>query len=172
MRARAEWKSGEDREYYTDGSMAYVNNSLYATASNKTMYENSFLQKNTYYLSTGIARTTAKSSLQIESYTSLPAEDEAILSTLSCSGDKERLINFILNERTRELNGEWNRWEELSRTKTLVKRAKAFNPQASTNVSDKHILRPIPQTFIDGLLNDDGSNLTTEQKAALQNPGY
>ena len=172
LRARAEWKSGEDREYYTDGSMAYVNNSLYATASNKTMYENSFLQKNTYYLSTGIARTTAKSSLQIESYTSLPAEDEAILSTLSCSGDKERLINFILNERTRELNGEWNRWEELSRTKTLVKRAKAFNPQASTNVSDKHILRPIPQTFIDGLLNDDGSNLTIEQKAALQNPGY
>lgn len=55
LRARAECKSGEDREHYTDRSMAYVNNSLYATASNKTMHENSFLQKNTYYLSTFIA---------------------------------------------------------------------------------------------------------------------
>jgi SusD family. len=91
---------------------------------------------------------------------------------LNCSGDKERMINFILDERTRELNGEFNRWEELSRTKTLVKRAKVFNAQASANVAEKHLLRPIPQTFIDGLLNEDGSNLTTEQKAALQNPGY
>jgi hypothetical protein len=172
LRGRAQWKAGEDREYYTDGSMAYVKNTLYATPSNKTMYDNSFLRKNTYYLSTGVARTTAASSLQISSYSALPAEDEAILSALNCSGDKERMINFILDERTRELNGEFNRWEELSRTKTLVKRAKVFNAQASTNVAEKHLLRPIPQTFIDGLLNEDGSNLTTEQKAALQNPGY
>lgn len=172
LRKRAEWKAGEDREYYTDGSMAYVNNSLYATESNKKMYEYSFIQKNTYYLSTGIAKTTSASDLQIASYSQLPADDEAILTTLQCSGDKDRMINFILNERTRELNGEWNRWEELSRTKTLVKRAKAFNPEAAANVADKHILRPIPQTFIDGLLNEDGSILSKEQQDALQNPGY
>lgn len=136
------------------------------------MYTYSNLWKNSYYLSTGIATTTDASNLQITSYTSLPAEDEAILTALSISGDKDRMINFILNERTRELNGEWDRWEELSRTKTLVKRAKAFNSEAATNVADKHMLRPIPQTFIDGLLNADGSNLTSDQKAALQNPGY
>lgn len=172
LRARAQWKTGEDREYYTDGSMAYPKNSLYTDATNKANYTNSFIQKNTYYLSTGIAKTTAASDLQIATYTSLPAEDEAILSSLGCSGDKDRMINFILDERTRELNGEWNRWEELSRTKTLIKRAKAFNSEAAPNITDKHFLRPIPQTFIDGLLNPDGSNLTDAQKAALQNPGY
>ena len=32
---------------------------------------------------------------------------EAILSAMGVNGDKDRLINFILNERTRECLGEW-----------------------------------------------------------------
>ena len=82
------------------------------------------------------------------------------------------MLNFIFNERTRELNGEWNRWEELSRAGLLIKRAKAFNPQAAPNITDKHVLRPIPQTFIDGLTQDDGSPLTEDQKKSFQNPGW
>ncbi|MNY11476.1 hypothetical protein D3C86_1445070 [compost metagenome] len=55
----------------------------------------------------------------------------------------------------------------------LIKRAKAFNAEAATNITaNKHELRPIPQSFIDGLLNEDGSNLSAAQKAEWQNPGY
>ncbi len=184
LRARAQWQSGEDREYYVDGSIAFENNTTAsatlgkckdasgAKINNLQAYKYSFVQKNTYYLSTGIDRTTAASDLQIADYNNLPAEDEAVLSAMGVSGTKERLINFILNERTRECLGEWNRWEELSRTKTLVQRAKLFNSEAATNVAEKHLLRPIPQGFIDALQNEDGTNLSDADKAAWQNPGY
>lgn len=172
LRARAQWKAGEDRSAYTDGTAAFENNTtLYAIEANKVYYK-AFSKTSSYYLSTGIESTTSASDLQISSYSSLPAEDESILAKLGVTGDKDRMINFILNERTRELNGEWVRWEDLSRTKTLVKRAKSFNEEAAQFVSEKHFLRAIPQSFIDGMLNDDGSNLSAEQKAAWQNPGY
>jgi len=190
LRARAQWKNGENREYYTDGSMAFLkadggdeDNSTAANNSNckneggKTMTQTeafyaSHLHKNSYYLSTGIEKTTEASDLQIKSYTQLPAEDEAILAELGCTSDYDRMLNFVFNERTRELLGEWNRWEELSRTGLLVKRARAFNPEATGIQANKHELRPIPQKFIDALQNEDGTNLSDEQKKAWQNPGY
>ena len=170
---------------FIDGSLAFESNTTGSgtlkkckAANGKTNITNleawkySHPWKNSYYLSTGIERTTAASNLQIQSYTQLPAEDEAILSAIGCSGDKDRMINFIMNERTRELLGEWNRWEELSRTNLLIRRAKAFNPEAKGITAGKHELRPIPQTFIDGLQHEDGSNLSDAEKAAWQNPGY
>lgn len=174
VRERAQWKSGENRSFYSDGSQAFESNSL-NTGSNQTNYVNSNLNMNTYYLSNpNLAVTTAASDLTLKTFpNNLPAEDEAILTTLGISGESDRALHFILNERSRELLGEWQRWETLSRTNTLVKRAKAFNPEAAANIKEnKHELRPIPQTFIDGLLNDDGSNLSDEQKRAWQNSGY
>ena len=184
LRARGQWKAGEDREAYVDGSIAFESNSTATATSgcvdennkkltNQQVYQYSHPWKSSYYLSTGIERTTDASSLQIASYSQLPAEDEAILQVLGCSGDYDRMLNFVFNERTRELLGEWNRWEELSRAGLLVKRAKAFNPQAAPNITaGKHELRPIPQAFIDALQNEDGTNLSDAQKAAWQNPGY
>ena len=191
LRARAQWKKGEDRSWYTDGSMAFSkadggmqdnsiagNNSNTKDANGKTLtlaeaYGNSMIHHSTYYLSTGIDVTTDPSDLQIASYTQLPAEDEEILAAIGASGDYDRMLNFIFNERTRELLGEWNRWEELSRAGLLVKRAKAFNPEARANITaGKHELRPIPQAFIDALQNEDGSNLSDAEKKAWQNPGY
>jgi hypothetical protein len=192
LRARGQWKNNEDRSYYTDGSMAFLkadggmtDNSTAAatsvkknkdkagnTLSNTDAYYASMTHKNTYYLSTGIAETKEASDLQIKSYTQLPAEDEAILATIGASSDYDRMLNFIFNERTRELLGEWNRWDELSRTGLLVKRAKAFNPEAAPNVQDRHMYRPIPQKFIDTLQNEDGTNLSDADKKAWQNPGY
>ena len=172
IRARAQWKQGENRSYYIDGSQAFETNSL-NTGSAATNYENAHLMMNTYYLSNPNQPVTFDASnLTNWDWNNLPAEDEAIIAKLGVSGEKERAIEFILNERTRELIGEWQRWETLSRTKRLVSRAKAFNPEAASNVQDRHNYRPIPQTFIDGLLNEDGSNLSEAQQKAWQNPGY
>ena len=174
VRQRAQWKNGENRSFYIDGSQAFENNTL-NTGSSAQNYINSNLNINTYYLSNPtLDVTTASSDLTLKSFPSnLPAEDEAILSQLGVSGDYQRALHFILNERTRELIGEWQRWETLSRTGTLIQRTKAFNVEAASNIkANKHEYRPIPQSFIDGLLNEDGTNLSAEQKKAWQNPGY
>lgn len=190
LRKRAEWKAGEDREYYVDGTIAFKSNSTASDEcaksnkdangnkmTNQQAFEYSFLQKNTYVLSTGVKRPAEgekwnASSLQISSWNNLPAEDMAILSKMGLDGSTmEGKVNFILNERTRELLGEWNRWDELSRTKQLYKRAKLFNPE-TTNIQEYHNLRPIPQAFLDGLTNDNGKPLSDQEKKDMQNPGY
>lgn len=172
IRNRAAWKAGENRSYYIDGCDAFVNNSAY----DEERHLNTNLHMNTYYLSNpGLEVTTEASDLALASFpNNLPAEDEAVMAKLGVSSDKDRAINFILNERTRELAGEWMRWEDLSRTGTLGLRYKAFHPDAGLGnfVEGKHELRPIPQSFIDGLLHEDGTNLTDAEKAAWQNPGY
>jgi hypothetical protein len=101
----------------------------------------------------------------------LPAEDDAVITKLGYSSDYDRMLCLVLNERTRELCGEFLRWEDLSRTKTLIARAKAYNPEAGANIQDKHLLRPIPQTFLDAVFAS-GAPLTASQKQTMQNPGY
>lgn len=60
-------------------------------------------------------------------------------------------IDFILDERARELVGEVNRWMDLKRTGKLVERTLAHNPHAALHntLSAKHRLRPIPQYEVD-----------------------
>jgi hypothetical protein len=72
-------------------------------------------------------------------------------------------VDFILDERSRELYGEWMRYHDLVRTKSLVRRVKAWNHEAGPNVKDFHALRPIPQSQIDR---------TVEGPKFAQNPGY
>lgn len=64
-------------------------------------------------------------------------------------------IDFILKERARELTGEHMRWVDLKRTGKLTKAyLDQTNPIAGTNFVDgKHIVRPIPRSFLDAISN-------------------
>jgi len=61
-------------------------------------------------------------------------------------------LDFILDERARELAGEHVRWFDLKRTGKLVDRIHTYNPDV-TQVKEFHRLRPVPQTQIDALTN-------------------
>ncbi|MEA9415322.1 RagB/SusD family nutrient uptake outer membrane protein [Flavobacterium sp. PL02] len=70
-------------------------------------------------------------------------------------------INTILDERGRELLGEYHRWFDLKRTGTLVQRTVLFNPKVtSANAfngqnGNLKVLRPIPQAALDLNRNND-----------------
>ena len=72
-------------------------------------------------------------------------------------------LDFILEERSRELFGEDVRWWDLSRTKKLVERVQLYNTEASAGVQPYNMLRPIPQSQID---------LVTDGPKYPQNQGY
>lgn len=166
VRNRGAYQSGEDRSYYTDGAEAYTTSEF-----SQPFESNSYMNENSYYESNNIPVVTTATDLTITSSASLPAEDEAIITKLGYASEYDRMLCLVLNERTRELCGEWHRWEDLSRTLTLVDRAKAYNPEAAPNIQEYHVLRPIPQTFLDGVYTE-GSPLSADQKGAMQNPGY
>ncbi|WP_460684886.1 RagB/SusD family nutrient uptake outer membrane protein [Niabella aquatica] len=72
-------------------------------------------------------------------------------------------LDYILDERARELAGEQTRWLDLVRTNKLLERVRLHNPDASVNIKDIHTLRPIPQSQIDRIITGD---------KYPQNPGY
>ncbi len=172
VRARAQFKAGEDRAAYKDGGAAVLTNSNAPKNADGSLI-NSNSTSNSYYESLNIPVTTAASDITTGiTPASLPAVDEAIITKLGLSSAYDRMMCFLLDERSRELYGELFRWEDLARTKTLLTRAKNFNEGAVAAIQDKHYLRPLPQTFLDNITNAEGHALTADEKAAMQNPGY
>ncbi len=172
VRKRAAFKAGEDRAAYADGAAAFV----VSTAGQSTSI-NSYITENSYYESTGITATTAATALDITNSNNLPAQDVAVINKLGYTSMYDKMLCLVLNEKTREMCGEFHRWEDLARTKTLLARAKAYNlptpgtTGASANIKDYHLVRPIPQTFLDGITKN-GIPLTGAEKQAMQNTGY
>jgi hypothetical protein len=86
-----------------------------------------------------------------------PGKKDAMLITAD-----QMSFEMIIEERARELAGEQMRWLDLKRWGLLVERVKKYNPQAAVNITDKHFVRPIPQTQID----------RSAKGAFAQNPGF
>ena len=209
LRDRAEYKAGEERDAYMDGGMAYLT-SIYRTSIKGFEESCAFYPMNSYYYSLGgwddadyRALTNAQASeLPAVTSSNYPEEDLYIMDRLAeinpayASDQYTRAMCYLLNEKSREMYGEYKRWMDLARTKTLEDRL-VFNDQAwSTELTDitgsktavngvtyatnntggsfraeKHYYRPIPQTFLDNI-TAGGAALDADQKAAMQNPGY
>jgi hypothetical protein len=89
----------------------------------------------------------------------------------SAASTESRFIHFMLNERTRELCGEFYRWEDLVRTETFYERTKQFNPDISGSFAEFHKLRPIPLLQMIAQ-TQNGKPMSSTDMAAYQNPGY
>lgn len=181
LRERAGYAAGEDRSVNVDGGQAYKNNS-YCTGKGGGYSAAGaiYSETNTYYESNNIAETTASSKNamklnSVEDVYNSPTE-QRIYQALKCTTNAQKMMCFLLDERTRELCGETLRWEDLARTRTLDARWHAFNDGVSRGMGDfkaeKHYYRPIPQSFLDGITTENGAGLTAEEKQAMQNPGY
>lgn len=84
-------------------------------------------------------------------------------------------IEYILDERLREYWGEGYRWFDLARTQTWEKLAGVYHiadangreaKEVKRDIKKHYYLRPIPQGQLDAL------QMSEEEKAAFQNPGY
>lgn len=203
LRDRAQFKAREARDAYVDGGNAYHYNS-YKSGLKGFTANCSFYPMNSYYYSVGgwddesvrESKNAVASVLPTVTLASLPKEDAAIIDKLGYSSDYDKAMCYLLNEKSREMYGEYLRWMDLARTMTLEKRL-VFNDQAySKNLTDitghktdmsgttyaesanggsfkasVHYYRPIPQVFLDNITKD-GKPLTADEKAAMQNPGY
>ena len=93
-----------------------------------------------------------------------------LTSTTPSLADFDEGINFLLEERSRELCGEYMRWFDLARTRNssgesmLYYRLTTLTPDipCKNTIQKHHILRPVPQ--------DSQIDLTTNEFP--QNPGY
>ena len=203
LRDRAQYKAGEKRDAYVDGGNGYHYNT-YKSSLSGFQANCAFYPYNSYYYSLGgwddaavrTATNAMASVLPVVTEGNYPKEDQAIMAKLGYSTAFDKAMCYLLNEKSREMYGEYHRWMDLARTKTLEKRL-VFNDQANSKTltditgstkdltgttyatSDngasfnpaKHYYRPIPQDFLDNIYKD-GKPLTADEKQALQNPGY
>jgi ketosteroid isomerase-like protein len=151
LRERAGYKTGEDRSKNVDGGQAYKNNPYCSGKGGGHSSEGAiYWEENTYYESNNIEQETTastKTTMKLNSVADVynSTVDTPIYNELGCTSNADKMMCFLLNERTRELCGELQRWEDLARTKTLDARWHKFNDGASRGLgefkSEKHYYR-------------------------------
>ncbi len=105
------------------------------------------------------------------------AKQEDNSATMVAATPSTITIDYLLDERSREFYGEGYRWFDLVRTQTWKERAGSYEicgtaygdhtPKTVTReILDFLYLRPIPTGQLEGL------EMTAEEKAVYQNPGY
>lgn len=108
-----------------------------------------------------------KAAAMINTLRSRPGTVKSGYETAMTVSSGDMTIGFILDERAREMAGEYVRWTDLKRTHKLVEYVTAYNEDGITDADMKgddgnyKFLRPIPQTAID-----------RNQADVEQNPGY
>lgn len=185
LRRRAAYKAGEDRGKHVDGGQAYKNNpSCVGKGGGVSADGAAYFETNTYFESNKLEGQEAAINAQSSTSALLLSDVNDVLNSTIDNAIYEALtektnfgndvtfakvMNFILNERTRELCGELQRWPDLARCKALKGRWEAFNDgcvrEGKSKFEDYMYLRPIPQTaYIDAI--------TTPDASSQQNPGY
>ena len=177
MRAATRYKLyGEDE--YTDAMFPNLNKYLDPTRTSTNQEEGQrdhpiFRLANTYLMLAEVLIRQGKVNEglvwlnKVRTRAAKPGFEAAMQVTaadLSTSSSGTDPIEFILDERARELTGETTRWFDLKRTGRLVgtlSRVKKWNVAAAANIQDFHALRPLPNVEI---LNSTGN--------MKQNPGY
>lgn len=108
-----------------------------------------------------------KAANMITALRSRPGTIKTGFETVMTVSADDMTIDFILDERAREMAGEYVRWTDLKRTHKLVEYVTTFNEDGISEADLKgddgnyKFLRPIPQTAID-----------RNQADVNQNPGY
>jgi len=135
-------------KFYDPNATWPGNNTQYTSTRDIFLFRlaDTYLMAAEAYLKTGDNAKAAERINAVRRRAALPGMESAMKVNAS---DVD--IDFILDERARELVGEYKRWMDLKRTGKLIERTlKHNNLAARDNSMDSHILvRPIPQTVID-----------------------
>ena len=115
LRERAGYKTGEDRSKNVDGGQAYKNNPYCSGKGGGHSSEGAiYWEENTYYESNNIEQETTastKTTMKLNSVADVynSTVDTPIYNELGCTSNADKMMCFLLNERTRELCGELQR---------------------------------------------------------------
>jgi starch-binding outer membrane protein, SusD/RagB family len=164
-------KSAIDRQFYFPITKKYMDTTLVSFDA-----DHEFSRRDAYvirisemYLIAAEAAMKTGNTSDAYNYLKLLAEARAyngdgaaLLSSYGVNSGADISIDFILDERARELASENLRFFDLKRTGKLIERVRAHNNDAAPYIQDYHALRFIPQAQLDAVFNEDFK----------QNPGY